>query len=173
MRFGLSLLRRMASNMKNIPPICINLNSFVVEFAFVDSSVVYKNTKNLNVGGEWLGKVPQLAICKEIATKKYFLSHCNVGWDELCFVQSRDTIDKIKKVAEKNYQGISRKGSKTGYKKKNAIKIINKSMKKHICPFCNTCIFEMEKSMEFFRFESGLICKDCILSLYEEISKYP
>ena len=71
-----------------------------------------------------MGVVPKLAISKDIETSEFRLSHCNEEWEDLCAVQSATTIEEIKEIAEKHYQGINKNWIRTNYNESDAIALI-------------------------------------------------
>lgn len=55
----------------------------VVEFAVLDETVVFEQRKTLNVGGEWLGQVPCLAICQNLDETEFLIFYCDLNWETL------------------------------------------------------------------------------------------
>ncbi len=153
----------------NRPEIILSYPSFVVEFAIVDSSVTYTDRGNLNVGGEWLGEVPKLAICKEYAKETYFLAHCDNDWNILCLVEERQTIAGIKEIAESHYRGIKAKWIKTGYLESDAIDLYEKEKIENSCSFCSKNIYDDDLKQMIFG-NKVKICDQCVSSFHEEMS---
>ncbi len=148
------------------PPISLFYPSYVVEYALVDSTVTYIDRKVLNVDGKWLGKVPQLAICRDIETNEYQLAHCNEEWECLCAVELEKTIHELQKVAEKHYRGINNAGwFKTEYTEEQAVALFDEVKKESQCSFCGRSPYDSEiKSMVG---DKVRICDKCIRSFYE------
>jgi hypothetical protein len=100
--------------------------AYVVEYAANDSAVTLFDGKTLNIGGEWLGEVPQLAICRNAETSEFHLSRCSNEWECFCAVQTASSVQEIKDVAEKHYKGINANWIKTDYKKEEALALFEK-----------------------------------------------
>lgn len=152
------------------PPISLFIPSYVVEYAVVDSTVKYMNKKNLWAGDEWLGAVPKLAISKDIETSEFRLSHCNEEWEDLCAVQSASTIEEIKEIAEKHYQGINKKWIQTDYNESDAIALIEAEKEAVKCSFCGRSPWDEEIGRMVIN-EKARICELCIKSYYSLIQK--
>lgn len=155
-------------NYMDKPPISLFIPSYVVEYAIVDSTVKYMNKKNLWAGDEWLGAVPKLAISKDIETSEFRLSHCNEEWEDLCAVQSAMTIEEIKEIAEKHYQGINKKWIQTDYNESDAIALIEEEKEMSMCSFCGRSPWDEEMQKMIIN-EKARICGRCIKSFYNEI----
>jgi hypothetical protein len=149
------------------PPVTLFYPSYVVEYAVVDSTVTFMDKKTLNVGGEWLGEVPYLAICKNIKTSEFHLSHCSSEWEDLCSVETEDTLEKIKKVAEKHYKGISSKWIPTAYKESDANVIFEKEKEDMKCSFCGKSHYDGAFT-SLIKGENASICNVCVKSFSKE-----
>ena len=150
------------------PPISFCYPTYVVEYAVVDSSVEFLNRGNLNVGGEWLGAVPKLAICRDIYSKAYFLAHCAKDWEMLCMVEEHETLEKSKANAEKHYKGISSKWIRTNYKKKKAIQLFNREKDKMRCSFCGKSHYDHEFA-SLICGKDAKICNECVGRFSKEL----
>lgn len=150
------------------PPITLCYPSYVVEYAIVDDTVEYMNRRNLNVGGEWLGAVPKLAICKDIESKELYLAHCNDDWDILCYVESHKTIEESKENAEKHYRGIGKKWIQTNYKESDALEVFEKEKEKMRCSFCGKSHFDHE-FQSLICGEKANICDVCVENFSKEL----
>ena len=131
-------------------------------FAEIDSSVKFMNRKNLNVGGEWLGEVPKLAICKNIEERDYRLVHCDNDWNHLCGVETRESIQEIKDVAEKHYNGINSKWIETNFHESSAKDIIEKELEKTLCSFCDKNPYGADEPLQMFVGKKAQICSKCV-----------
>ena len=149
------------------PPISINLSSLTLMYAIVDESIKFMNRQNLNVDGEWLGAVPKLAIGKVIDGDDYSLIHCDEQWNCLCSVESRDSIEEIKKVAEKHYMGISSKWIDTNFEESAAKKIIEEEFEKSCCSFCGESQYESAEGTSLFVSEKAQICMKCVKLIHK------
>ena len=150
------------------PPITLSYPTFVVEFAIVDSTVKFNDRKTLNVGGEWLGKVPKLAICKDIESSEYHLSHCSDDWDDLCSVQTGKSIEDVKNIAERHYQGINTKWIKTNYNQADAIAIFKEEEDRWRCSFCGKSHYDLNTG-SIISGENAKICSECIEQFAKDI----
>ena len=54
--------RYVVHHMEAPPPVLAGL--YVVEYAEADTSIVFEQRRTLNVDGQWLGRLPCLAICQ-------------------------------------------------------------------------------------------------------------
>ena len=149
------------------PPVTLFYPSYVVEYAVVDSTVTFMDKKTLNVGGEWLGEVPNLAICKNLVTSEFHLSHCSSKWEDLCSVETADTLEKIKKIAEKHYRGINRKWIPTTYSESDANKIFEEEKEKMKCSFCGKTHYDGVFT-GLIKGENANICNVCVESFAKE-----
>jgi hypothetical protein len=153
----------------NKPPVTLFYPSYVIEFAIVDSSITFVDRKTLNVGGEWLGKVPKLAISKDIETSEYRLSHCDDDWNDLCSVQTSTSIDLIKQIAEKHYQGITKNWIPTNYKQSDAEVLFLEEADKYRCSFCKKSYYD--NAFTTIIGEDPKICDVCVKKFYEIINE--
>jgi ClpX C4-type zinc finger len=152
------------------PPIVLILPTYVVEYASVDSSVSYVDTRTLNVGGEWLGPVPKLAICKNPETSKFHLSHCSDEWQDLCSVESGETVDEVRAIAEKHYVGIGDKWKPTGYSEDEAIMAIEKIKEDMRCSFCGQSAYD-EGIKNLIEGPNARICDSCVREFAESLDR--
>lgn len=148
------------------PPVALFYPSYVVEYAVIDSTVTFMDRKTLNVGGEWLGAVPKLAICKNTETSEFHLSHCGDDWEDLCAVESRRTLDEIKEVAEKHYKGIRSKWLATGYSGEDAANFFEEEGIR--CSFCGESHFDGNIT-SMVTGENANICNMCIESFSRDM----
>lgn len=151
------------------PPVSLCYPTYVVEYAKVDDTVEFMNRGNLNVGGEWLGAVPKLAICKDIKSNEFFLAHCDSDWQMLCMVENHATIEETKANAEKHYKGISKRWIKTNYKKKKAKQLFDKVKEKMKCSFCGKSHYD-DKFSSLICGKNANICNVCVDSISKEFS---
>jgi hypothetical protein len=152
------------------PPLSLGFPMFVIEYAVVDTSIIYHERKNLNVGGEWLGAVPKLAISLNLRTSEYHLSHCNDEWEDLCSVESRKTIQEIKALAERRYEGIGEKWIPTDYTETEAEAHFRELTSEWTCSFCNKSWYDGDMGGMIVR-DHAKICYVCIKSFAGEITR--
>jgi hypothetical protein len=152
----------------NKPPLSLYYPAYVVEYANVDSTVKFIDRRTLNVGGEWLGAVPKLAICRNIETFEFELSHCSGDWESLCSVQTAATIEAIKEVAEKHYRGIGAKWVETHYKESDAIALFESAKEAEKCSFCGKSHYDTDIHNMIVG-EKARICDSCVRAFYQEL----
>lgn len=150
------------------PPLILFYPSYVVEFMVVDSSVQFIDKMNLYVNGEWLGAVPNLAICYEFKNKEFHLAHCDENWGCLTAIQTAKTSVEIKAMAEKYYAGSSTRWIKTGYLQADAEEVYEQEVVDSKCSFCDQSPYESDIGTVFSSSHAN-ICKGCITDLYGKI----
>lgn len=150
------------------PPVSLYYPAYVVEYANVDATVKFIDRKTLNVGGEWLGAVPKLAICRNIETSEFELSHCNEDWESLCAVQTAATIEGIKGIAEKHYNGIGSKWVETNYKEADAVALFEAAREAEKCSFCGKSHYDADIQGMVVS-DNARICSNCIRAFYQEL----
>jgi hypothetical protein len=150
------------------PPVSLYFPAYVVEYANVDSTVKFIDRKTLNVGGEWLGPVPKLAICKNIETSEFELSHCSEDWESLCSVQRAASIEAIKEIAEKHYQGIGPKWAESHYRESDAIALFESAKEAEKCSFCGKSQYDTDIHNMIVSSDAR-ICDNCIRTFYKEL----
>ncbi len=94
--------------MDNSKPPAIQDSAKVIAFAVTDESVTYTGKVSTYVGGNLIGPVPKLSICQNPGEDDYLLFYCNEFWEVLA-AGGGDSIEQVKKMAEKGYAGISSK----------------------------------------------------------------
>ena len=152
----------------NKPPLSLYYPAYVVEYAIVDSTVKFIDRKTLNVAGEWLGAVPKLAICKNVKTSELELSHCSEDWESLCSVQTAATLEAIKKIAEKHYQGIGSKWVETHYKESDAVALFESEKESGKCSFCGKSHYDAN-IRNMIVSSDARICDNCVRTFYKEL----
>lgn len=63
-----------------MPPPALDC-AHAIEYAIVDDTVKFQQRHTLNVGGEWLGEVPHLVICRNFDEAEFMVFHCNQEWN--------------------------------------------------------------------------------------------
>ena len=153
------------------PPLMLFLPAYVVEYALVPDSITHVPGKKIWAGNHWLGPVPRLAISKNFLTDEYHLSHCDVEWQELSSIESGDTIEKIKIVADRHYPGINEYWMETGYKETDAVRAHSEALQDNACSFCGKSALDSEAaiaSMICGR-NDARICDICIRQLRDDL----
>jgi hypothetical protein len=85
----------------------------VLAYVVVDDSAIFTGRLQLNVGGEWIGRVPRLAICEWDVRPELLLLHCDESWNVLGVqgwnapgVRQPSTVPEVVAVVERYYQGL-------------------------------------------------------------------
>ena len=146
----------------NTPPPALDCAQ-VIEFAIADETVTFEQRQTLNVGGEWLGRVPNLAICQNLDETDYMVFHCSREWVVLGVAAGYKTMEEAKQKTERSYHGITPKWTATGYSRDDAVKYVEAQFKDQICSFCG----RNPSQFEAVAGNSVRICNRCVDSFYE------
>ena len=145
------------------PPIIAGL--YVLEYAHVDETVVFSQRKTLNVSGEWLGRVPNLAICQPFDSREFMVQHCSVEWEPLGIAAGYNSVIEAKNSTERSYTGISEKWNLSNYNiEKEKIKY-EAELKNSSCSFCGRTILQITAMVG----DEVRICNHCIDEFHEAI----
>jgi len=144
-----------------IPPPVL-AGQYVVAFAHVDASVAFEQRHTLNVGGEWLGRVPYLAVCQEFETAEFTVQHCGQGWEPLGIAAGYRTADEAKRAVERSYQGLADKWVSSTVAWEDARAIHEGELKEESCSFCGRTPLEVTSMVG----EEVRICKHCVDSFH-------
>ena len=148
------------------PPYIYDL--YVVEYALVDDSIVFEQCRTLNVDGEWLGRVPCLAICQDFDTLEYSIQHCAADWELLGVATGYESVEKVKERVERSYHGIRAKWIRAETTFEDARALYEADLRADSCSFCGRTPFEMRR-MVATEDHSARICDDCIDRYYKLI----
>jgi hypothetical protein len=146
----------------NRPPPALDC-AHVIEFAATDETVTFEQRKTLNVGGEWLGEVPHLAICRNLDETEFMVFHCNHAWEVLGVAAGYGSIEEAKEKTERSYHGITAKWVASGYLREDAVKYIEEQFKDQNCSFCGRTPLQYEAIAG----DALRICNHCVDSFYE------
>ena len=149
------------------PPVCLFIPSYVVAYAENDERVCFTDWRNLKVGGEWVGEVPALAICRNVETQRFHLAHCSEAWECLCLEQTAPTIAEAKIIAERHYEGIAANWIETGYTEEEALPVIAQGRESMKCSFCGNSHFD-EGVTGMVTGANARICNQCVLAFARE-----
>ena len=96
------------------PPPIID-SARVLEFANVPDHIAFTGNIHLNVGGEWLGRVANLAVCRNYCNPNdILLLFCDEEWNSRGCIPF-GSIEEAKLKAERGYTGISAEWCETPY----------------------------------------------------------
>jgi len=137
-----------------------------IEYAVVDASVRFEQRHWLNVGGEWLGAVPRLAICRNLDESQFMVFHCGEDWNVLGVASGYDTIADAKARAERSYHGLMQKWTPTGHSVDDALGYVKERFKGHECSFCGRLPLQYDSAIG----GPGVrICNHCIVEFHETV----
>lgn len=153
------------------PPPVIG-SSRLLEYAAIDSSIVYTGYIVLYVDGILLGPVPRIAVCQDLYDQGIVLFLCNENW-EVRGVCSEDTLSDAKKTADRCYRGLSEKWLVSPYSDEEVTRYWDQRSKAgERCSFCQRRFWEFQKLYTVPDTEIG-ICDICIKSLYQDLTTDP
>ena len=136
-----------------------------IEYAIVDAGVAFEQRHTLNVGGEWLGEVPRLAICRNLDESEFMVFHCDTEWNVLGVAAGYNSVEEAKAKTERSYRGLASRWVATGYSREEAQKNIAAIFKGHECSFCGRLPPEYQSAVG----DAVRICNHCIDEFHEAI----
>jgi hypothetical protein len=148
------------------PPSALH-STHAIEYAIVDETVRFEQRHVLNVGGEWLGEVPRLAICQDLHKDEFLLFHCDAEWNVLGVAAGYNSIAEVKARAERSYHGVSERWQPTSHSRASAEQSVADSFKGWECSFCG----RLPPQYEHLVGESVRICNHCVDDFHEAIHK--
>ena len=148
---------------QNPPPPVIDF-ARVIAWAIVDAGVRWTGRQAVFVGEERLGPVPRLAICQNVngPLTDFLLFHCNDSW-EVLGVSGGTTIEDVRSMAERAYEGISAKWNEVNVAASEAEAWIRANRPEQVCGFCGKLPTEVDG---MFNGESTAICFACVREMY-------
>lgn len=146
----------------NRPPPALDC-AHVVEYAITDKTVMFEQRHTLNVGGEWLGEVPNLAICQDFEKTEFLIFHCNPEWEILGVAAGYRSVQEAKDKIERSYHGITSKWVASEYSRDEAIKYVENQLKAKSCSFCGRTPLQFQAVAG----DAVRICNLCVDSFYE------
>lgn len=136
-----------------------------IEYAIVDDAVTFEQRRTLNVGGEWLGAVPRLAICQNLDESEFMVFHCDGEWNVLGVAAGYKSVAEAKTKTERSYHGISAKWGPTGYSRKEAAKYVADQFEGQDCSFCGRTPLQYQACVG----DAARICNHCINEFHAAI----
>lgn len=137
--------------------------AYVIEYAVTDESVTFEQRCTLNVGGEWLGEVPNLALCQNLDGTEFMVLHCNPDWAVVGVAAGYGSIQEAKDRTERSYHGITQKWIASRYSREEAAKYVERQLRDRSCSFCGRTPLQFEAVVG----EVVRICNHCVDSFYE------
>jgi hypothetical protein len=131
---------------------------YVVAYAHADPTVVFEQRHTLNVNGEWLGRVPLLAICQDFETREYAIQHCSQEWEPLGIAAGYSSLDEAKSRVERSYHGIGDKWILSTTSFEDARALNEAELRAAACSFCGRNPLQYRTIIG----ESVRICGHCV-----------
>ena len=145
------------------PPVLTGL--YVVAYAHVDDSVVFEQRRTLSVDGQWLDRVPGVAICQDFETLEYSVQYCAADWEPLAISGSHGSVDAAKARVERSYHGLAARWVCACTTFESAQAIHAAQLRQGACTFCGN--MPMEVAMMFG--EQTKICADCVVQFHRTL----
>ena len=151
------------------PPVLDGIR--ILQFAIVGPPVQFTGRLRLNVGGQWLGAVPRLAVGRDLATNELVLLHCDAHWTALGVQAWNDSSDvsaqsaeDVMKRAEGYYAGLMPHWRVHPATEVEALEYQAEKDAELTCSFCGQLAESrlLEKG-------SAKICARCVEKFHEEI----
>ena len=155
--------RYVVHHMESPPPVLAGL--YVVEYAEADTSIVFEQRRTLNVDGQWLGRVPCLAICQDFDTLEYAIQHCTQDWEPLGIAGDYASIDKAKTAIERSYHGINAKWIRAETSFDAACALNDAELHASTCSFCGRTPLQAQTMIG----DTVRICGQCVDEFYAAI----
>lgn len=149
--------------MQSPPPVLAGLH--VVAYAAADDAVVFEQRRTLNVDGEWLGRVPRLAICQNFDSLEYAVQHCTEDWDLLGIGAGYTSVDEAKAAMERSYHGIRTKWVMAETSFDVARDLYEAELRATACSFCGRTRLEVQTMIG----DAVRICGQCVDDFYVAI----
>lgn len=130
----------------------------VLEYAIVDSSIVFRQRRTLNVDGKWVGKVARLAICQNLDDEELLVFHCTDNWDVVGVAAGYKIVAEAKEEVERSYRGLASKWNVAGYSRDEAVAYVGEQFKDRQCSFCGRTPLQVQSIVG----DAVRICNRCI-----------
>jgi ClpX C4-type zinc finger len=146
-------------------PPAVLAGTYVVAYAQADDSVTFVQRNNLAVDGEWLGRVPFVAICQDFETSEFIVQFCDTSWDTVGIAAGYKTIEEAKRRTELSYVGIGANWQDSATSKKDAYAQHQADLKLDNCSFCGRTPLQVASMVG----SEARICNHCIESFYKAL----
>lgn len=147
------------------PAPSILAGTYVVAYAHADDSVTFVQRKNLSVDGEWLGRVPCIAICEDFETGALMIQYCDETWDTLGIAAGIKIVADAKRQAELSYPGIVNLWRDSPISKNDAFTTYKADLADECCSFCGRTPLEIDMMFG----DDAKICNHCVQSFNREL----
>jgi len=152
-----------------LPPPSVLAGAYVVAYARIDDSVHFVQRQTLSVDGQWLGRVPCLAICEDFESVEILVQHCDESWEPQGVSAGYRSVTEAQQRTELSYHGISSKWVLASISKVDAHAHYLAQLQNDSCSFCGrtppqvTTLFGAE----------ARICNHCVESFYIGLRDVP
>jgi hypothetical protein len=150
------------------PPSFLN-GAFVVAYARIDESVRFVQRHTLSVDGQWLGRVPCLAICEDFESTEILVQYCDESWEPLGVSAGYKSVDEAQKRTELSYSGVSSKWVPASTSKEAAHAHYLAELKSHSCSFCGRTPPQVSTMFG----DEVRICNYCVVDFHDGLSDAP
>ena len=154
----------MCENLLPVPPPVLT-GLYVVTYAHVDDAIVFEQRRTLSVDGQWLDRVPGVAICQDFETLEYSIQYCAADWEPLAISGSHTSVDDAKARVERSYHGLAARWVPASTTFESAQVIHAAELRRGACSFCGNT--PMEVAMMFG--EGTKICGDCVVQFHRTL----
>jgi hypothetical protein len=145
------------------PPVLAGF--YVVAYAEADDSVTFEQRRTLNVDGNWLGRVPYLAICQEFDAPRFAVQHCTSDWAPLGIAGGYGSAEEAREAIERSYHGISGKWVLGATSLDEARSLYEEQLRAEACSFCGKTPPQVTTMVG----HTVRICGQCIDDFYDAI----
>jgi hypothetical protein len=149
--------------MQTPPPVLAGL--YVVTYATADADVIFEQRQTLNVDGQWLGRMPFLAICQDFNSGEYLIQHCTEDWEPMGVAGGYASMDEAKARIERSYHGISNKWILANTSIEEARAINEAELLARACSFCGRTPLQYTTIIG----DAVRICGHCVDEFYAAI----
>jgi hypothetical protein len=152
------------------PAIC---SDRVLLYALLDDFVGFHRGHGLFfVDGKEIGPVPCLAICQHKGSPGFVLYYCGRDWEMLGVATSYDSIEAVKRRAERIYPGSASCWVEAHFSEEDVTAYLNEVWADEICSFCRK---RPDETMATIFEGSGAarICGNCVRELCLGLDQSP
>ena len=150
--------------MVNQPP-AVLAGTYVIAYARVDDSVTFVQRHSLAVEGDWLGRVPCLAICEDFKTPGVMVQFCDDAWETIAIAAGYATVDEAKRRTEQSYEGIRAIWQASAISKADALAVHQAELQQESCSFCGRTPLQADLIVG----SEAKICNYCIEAFHQSL----
>jgi hypothetical protein len=139
----------------------------VIEFAILPRALPFRGQGLHYVGGIDLGRVPRLALCRDLLKKEIVLIFCDRRW-RIKGVAAYASVAKAKKRAERMYPGSTAHWVDLKVSQKRAATYLARTWRNQDCLFCQKIPPQVDAMWTVGR---GRICADCVRDFHAALQR--